>query len=112
VSAPGTLTVPESATGRRIVASRLEGEATEFTEGEVVVFQTRVLGGARGETVRHVWIYDGRAQQSISLRLGGADWRTHSKKTLYRRGPWTVEARDRNGRVLASSAFICVPAAP
>ena len=104
------LSVIESGTGRRVVDSRLEGEGTEFAEGEAVVFQTRVLGGSRGDAVRHVWIYDGRAQQSIALRLGGPDWRTFSKKTLYRRGPWTVEARDRDGRVLAQAAFNCVPA--
>jgi len=108
-SAPAALSVTESGTGRRVLDSRLEGEGTEFAEGESVVFQTRVLGGARGDAVRHVWIYDGRAQQSITLRLGGPDWRTFSKKTLYRRGPWTVEARDRGGRVLAQAAFTCVP---
>jgi hypothetical protein len=59
--------------------------------------------------VRHVWIYDGRAQQSISLRLGGSDFRTYSKKTLYKRGPWSVEARDGSGRVLATADFTCVP---
>jgi len=109
-SAPGALTVTESGTGRRVVDSRLEGEAEEFAEGEAVVFQTRVIGGSRGEAVRHVWIYEGRAQQSITLRLGGPDWRTFSKKTLYRRGRWTVEARDQAGRVLARAAFTCVPA--
>jgi hypothetical protein len=93
------------------VNARLEGETSEFTAGEVACFQTRVVGGKRGETIRHVWIYDGRAQQSITLRLGDADWRTHTKKTLYKTGPWSVEARDGNGRVLATASFACVPAA-
>jgi len=106
----GALTVTESGVGRRIVNSRLEGEGTEFAAGEVACFQTRVVGGQRGETIRHVWIYDGRAQQSITLRLGGADWRTNTKKTLYKTGPWTVEARDGNGRVLATASLTCVPA--
>jgi transcriptional regulator with XRE-family HTH domain len=104
------LTVPESGVGRRIVNSRLEGESTEFAAGEVACFQTRVVGGQRGDAIRHVWIYDGRAQQSITLRLGGPDWRTHTKKTLYKTGPWTVEARDGSGRVLATASFACVPA--
>jgi transcriptional regulator with XRE-family HTH domain len=104
------LTVPESGVGRRIVNSRLDGEASEFVAGTVACFQTRVVGGKRGETIRHVWIYDGRAQQSITLRLGGPDWRTHTNKTLYKTGPWTVEARDGNGRVLATASFACVPA--
>ena len=104
------VTVVESGTGRRIVASTLEGKGAEFAEGESVVFQTRVIGGARGETIRHVWIFDGRAQQSITLRLGSPDWRTYSKKTLYKRGPWRVEARDPRGTVLASASFTCTPA--
>jgi len=104
----GSLTVPEFGVGRRIVNSRLEGERSEFAAGEVACFQTRVVGGTRGETIRHVWIYDGRAQQAITLRLGGPDWRTHTNKTLYKTGPWTVEARDGNGRVLAWSSFTCV----
>jgi transcriptional regulator with XRE-family HTH domain len=106
----GSLTVTESGVGLRIVNSRLEGERTEFVAGQVACFQTRVLGGTRGDSIRHVWIYDGRAQQSITLRLGGPDWRTHTNKTLYKTGPWSVEARDRYGRVLASASFACVPA--
>ena len=104
------LTVPEFGVGRRIINARLDGERSEFAAGEVACFQTRVVGGKRGETIRHVWIYDGRAQQSITLRLGGPDWRTNTKKTLYKTGPWTVEARDGKGRVLATASLTCVPA--
>jgi len=46
-------------------------------------------------------------EQSITLRLGGADYRTYSTKTLYRTGSWTVEARDEAGRVLATGSFTC-----
>lgn len=104
-SAPGSLSVPEFGLGRRIVGSRVEGEGTEFGEGEVACFQTRVVGGHAGDAVRHVWIRDGRAQQAITLRVGGPDWRTHSTKTLFGLGSWTVEARDRDGRVLATALF-------
>jgi cytoskeletal protein RodZ len=106
----GPLIVSEFGVGRRVVNSRLEGLRSEFTPGEVACFQTRVVGGRHGETIRHVWIYDGRAQQAITLRLGGPDWRTHTNKTLYKTGPWSVEARDGNGHVLATASFACVPA--
>ena len=106
---PSDLSITESALGRRVVSGRLEGEGTEFHEGDVVCFQTRVLGGRRGDAIRHVWIYEGRAQQSISLRVNDADWRTHSAKTIYKSGSWSVEARDASGRVLASAAFTCRP---
>ena len=107
---PPRLVVTESGVGRRIVNLRLEGEADTFPEGSHVVFSSRVIGGRSGAILRHVWIRDGRIEQSIPLRLGGSDWRTHSTKTLGRPGAWSVEARDEEGRVLASASFACVPA--
>ena len=107
----GALTVTESGVGRRIVNLKLEGESDRFDQGARVCFSTRVTGGQRGGVVRHVWIYEGRVEQTITLRLGGADWRTHSNKTLGRTGAWAVEARDDKGRVLARAAFTCGPAA-
>jgi hypothetical protein len=71
-----------------------------------------VLGGTPGEPIRHVWLYEGSVQQSIELELGGPDWRTQSKKTLGKTGQWAVEARDREGGVLARATFTCVPARP
>jgi hypothetical protein len=101
------LSISEYGLGRRVVSSRLQGESDRFTEGDVVTFQTRVLGGKRGDAIRHVWIFEGRAQQSIPLRVNDADWRTHSAKTIYKAGAWTVEARDTSGRVLATASFTC-----
>jgi hypothetical protein len=77
-------------------------------EGDVVAFSTRVVGGRSGQAIRHVWLYRGRAVQSIRLRVGATDWRTHSTKTLWNAGPWSVEARDEAGNVLARAAFECV----
>jgi transcriptional regulator with XRE-family HTH domain len=108
---PTPWVVTESGVGRRIVNLRLEGEADTFPEGSRVCFSSRVIGGRSGAILRHVWIRDGKIEQSIPLRLGGPDWRTHSNKTLGRPGAWTVEARDEDGRVLASAGFSCTPAA-
>jgi transcriptional regulator with XRE-family HTH domain len=107
----GPLTVSEFGVGRRVVNSRLDGEGSLFAPGDRVSFATRVLGGGRGDVVRHVWIRDGKVEQSIALRLGGPDWRTHSNKTLGKEGEWTVEARDASGAVLATAAFTCRPRA-
>ena len=104
------ITVSEFGVGRRIVNRLLEDTGRSFEEGSVVFFQTRVVGGGRGEQVRHVWLRDGRAVQTVDLELGGSHWRTHSRKTLWGTGPWAVEARDRTGRVLARAEFVCVPA--
>ncbi|HXV76832.1 MAG TPA: DUF2914 domain-containing protein [Candidatus Polarisedimenticolaceae bacterium] len=102
------LSVTESGLGRAVERNRLVGAATEFPEGSAAVFLTRVVGGARGDRLRHVWIRDGRTVQTIELPIGGSHWRTHSRKTLYGLGPWTVEAWDARGRVLASVSFRCV----
>ena len=43
--------------------------------------------------------------QTIELELGGSHWRTHSRKTLWHTGHWSVEVQDAAGRVLARSEF-------
>jgi len=104
---PGSLTVPESGVGRRVVQHRLVGPGDRFESGTVVWFLTRVVGGRRGDIVRHVWIQGNRSAQSVDLRLGSSDWRTFSRLRVRGKGPWTVEARDAAGRVLARETFEC-----
>jgi cytoskeletal protein RodZ len=101
------LTISEFGVGRKDEAARVEVPADPFREGDVVAFSTRVRGGRAGQSIRHVWLHRGRAVQSIRLRVGAADWRTHSTKTLWGAGPWSVEARDEAGNVLARAAFEC-----
>ena len=107
--AASSLKVVESGVGLRVVGTRLEGEGDRFRSGQRVTFATRVLGGGSGESIQHVWLRDGKVQQSIPLRLGGASWRTHSMKTLGRPGAWAVEARDGQGRVLARADLTVAP---
>jgi hypothetical protein len=106
---PSSLRIAESGIGLRLVGTRLEGEGDRFQSGQRVTFATRVLGGGEGESIRHVWLRDGKVEQSIRLRLGGASWRTYSTKTLGRPGAWSVEARDEQGRVLARADLTVVP---
>ena len=108
-TAPSSLRVAESGVGLRLVGSRLEGEGDHFRSGQRVTFATRVLGGGAGESIRHVWLRDGKVEQSIGLHLGGASWRTHSTKTLWRPGAWAVEARDEQGRVLDRVGLTVAP---
>jgi len=107
-AATGRLVVDEFGVGRKVVNHRLEDRDDRFVEGEVVWFLTRVLGGRRGERIRHVWLHKGAAVQSIDLVIGGSHWRTQSNKTLWGLGSWTVEVRDHEDRVLARAAFTCV----
>jgi transcriptional regulator with XRE-family HTH domain len=106
---PSSMSITESGLGRRVGQRRLIEPGNTFPEGSVVWFSTRVAGGVPGERIRHVWIRDGRTVQSIPLRIGARDWRTHSRKTVYGLGPWAVEARDESGRVLARAEFTCGP---
>ena len=108
-TAPSSLVVAESGVGLRLVGKRLEGDGDRFRSGQRVTFVTRALGGGAGESIRHVWLRDGKVEQSIPLRLGGASWRTYSTKTLGRPGAWAVEARDEQGRVLARADLTVVP---
>ncbi|HET8945402.1 MAG TPA: DUF2914 domain-containing protein [Candidatus Polarisedimenticolia bacterium] len=104
-----SLEVAESGIGLRLVGGRLEGEGDRFHAGQRVTFATRVQGGAAGGHISHVWLRDGKVEQSIRLRLGGASWRTWSTKTLGRPGAWAVEARDEQGRVLARADLTVAP---
>jgi cytoskeleton protein RodZ len=106
------LTVAEFGVGRDVVEHRLEGRDERFEEGTSVWFHTSVHGGRRGDFVRHVWLREGRAVQSVRLRLGGPRWRTQSSKTVHGEGRWTVEARDEQDRVLARASFTVAVASP
>src|SRR5262249_2754448 len=106
-AAEAHVSVTESALGRRMVGHRIEGMDERFKEGTVVWFQTRAVGGVSGDTIRHVWMREGRPVQTIRLPLGGPDWRTVSRKTLTHAGSWAVEARDQDDRVLARADFAC-----
>jgi transcriptional regulator with XRE-family HTH domain len=106
------LTVDDFGVGRRMARRRLDGRDDRFREGELVWFSTRVLGGSRGDSIRHVWLREGKPVQSIELAVEGPHWRTHSNKTLWGVGAWSVEARDPEGRVLATASFTCTPRSP
>jgi cytoskeletal protein RodZ len=106
---PAQLSVPEHGVGTRVVNRRLVGAGDRFAEGTRVWFWTLVQGGSSGDTIRHVWIHEGRETNNIPLTVGGWHWRTHTRKYLApgSGGRWAVEARDAAGRVLARSEFEC-----
>lgn len=106
-----TMTVTEHGVGTGVENRALVGQSERFTRGAKVYFWTRVRGGAAGDEIRHVWVYEGRDFSSVTLRIGSSNWRTQSSKTMFDgyEGTWAVEARDADGNVLARSEFTCEP---
>ena len=103
-----TSRVTEYGVGTGVVDRRLVGESDRFAAGTRVWFWTRVVDGAPGTSVDHVWTHEGREVDRIVLDVGSANWRTHSAKRIYEVGRWTVEARDPAGALLARGEFDCV----
>lgn len=109
----GRLAIPEFGVGTGIMGRQLVGRSDHFAEGTVVWFWTRVLDGRRGDTIRHVWLHEGRVMGTVRLSVGGSQWRTQSQWQLGKgsSGSWAVEARDADDRVLATMTFLCGSAA-
>jgi transcriptional regulator with XRE-family HTH domain len=110
----GGLRISHSGVGTGVEDHRLVGRADRFVAGTEVSFWTRVLGGEPGGVIRHVWIHDDRVAMKVDLPIGGSHWRTFSRLRLPGGaiGPWTVEARDADGRLLAREEFLCVAESP
>lgn len=115
-SSPPTdsLRVSDFGVGTEVVDRRLVGRADQFPEGSRVFFWTLVVGGRPGHFIRHVWFQGGRAVMRADLPIGGPHWRTRSTLVLPRgsAGPWTVEARTSDGRLLARNDFVSEPLEP
>jgi transcriptional regulator with XRE-family HTH domain len=107
---PSTISVSDAALGTAVVNHEVTGQANRFSEGDRVLFWTRVLAAKAGEVIRHYWLHEGRAVMRADLAIGGPHWRTFSRFTLPEgsSGPWIVEARDERGRVLAREEFLCL----
>lgn len=110
LSSAGSLKVDEFGVGTGVLHHRLVGRGNRFREGTTVWFWTSVLGGRPGDKVRHVWLHEGRSIAVVELDVRGAEWRTQSQRPLPAgsTGDWTVEARDPEGRVIATMDFACV----
>jgi cytoskeletal protein RodZ len=105
-----SMEISEHGVGTGVSQRALVGRADSFDQGTTVWFWNRILGGEPGDTVRHVWSYDGRVVASTELKVNAAHWRTQSRKTLRKTGLWSVEAVDAHGNVLARADFTCLSA--
>jgi len=105
------LSVPRSGVGTDVVDRHLVGQSDTFAINTRVAFWTVVTGGRPGETIRHVWIHEGKVMGVVDLAVGSSSWRTQTRRTLVpgAEGDWVVEAREPGGRVLARHEFRCEP---
>jgi len=82
------------------------GGGTAFPEdvGQLTAW-TRVTG-LDNTTIDHVWRYR-EHERVIPVNIGGSPWRTWTTKNIPPEwdGEWTLEVRDANGEVLASTTF-------
>jgi len=109
-AAGARLAVAEQGVGTGVERRQLTGRAERFPEGIQVWYWTRVEAGRVGDRIEHVWYRNGVEAERTSLRIGGSPWRTFSAKMLRAgsAGPWVVETRDAENRVLARQEFACV----
>ena len=60
-----------------------------------------------GQTVKHVWRYNGEVMAEVPFSVGGARWRAYSSKRVFpgAEGRWTVSVVDASGNVLNESSL-------
>lgn len=72
-----------------------------------VYFFTEVVNKAN-TFVTHRWLFNGRLEVEVVLKIGSDRWRTYSSKNLVpalHSGTWQVEVIDQQNKLLASSVF-------
>ncbi len=73
----------------------------------VVIFWTKLAGGAPGRWVEHVWFHGEKEIARVRQKVEGATWRTWTRKTIMPEwtGDWRVEVRAEDGTLLAERFF-------
>jgi cytoskeletal protein RodZ len=102
---PATIRVSEFGVGTAVRQRVLVGAGKTLQAGDQAVFWNRILDGAKGDQVTHLWTLNGDPVRSIDLNIGGPHWRTYSRIKLPKSGNWSVEARDAAGNLLATESF-------
>lgn len=82
------------------------GETFPADVGQLYCF-SRIIGGAEGTTITHVWKMGDTQMAAIDLNIGGSPWRTWSSKIIDPTwtGAWTVDIQDAQGNVLQTLSF-------
>lgn len=74
---------------------------------ETKVFYFTDLRHFEGQTVKHLWEYEGQTMSEVSFEVKGARWRVWSSKTMNPKwiGDWRVYVIDGSGEVVGQNNF-------
>jgi len=111
-----TLASAEEPSATAVVCTAIENNSCEGARTTFSVTVAKLYGFSQvvnvPDRIVHVWFYKNRELGRIAMSAPRAPrWRTWSNVTLARDmlGPWRLEARDANGKVLASYNFVVQP---
>ena len=102
------LKVEDAAICKAVVDRAPQEPGTTFAAdvGKLYCF-TKIVGGAEGTMIKHVWSFGDKEVGSMDLKVGAEAWRTWSSKTIdpSQKGAWKVEVKDAEGKVLSTLNF-------
>jgi|GEM_PF-1840107 len=103
---PGAaVVVTEAVLAEAIVDRAPSKPGDSFAEGGRVYLYNRFTNpGGQRRVVEHVWFHGDDERNRIELTLKAESWRTWSYSTVYGKGAWRVEVRDR-GTVIDTQRF-------
>ena len=102
------LSLENAVIAQNVVNLEPEGAGTVFSSSTKTVYCfTKIIGAATPTYVRHVWFFNGQEVASVKLHVKSSAYRTYSTKNLSAEwvGPWRVEVRDPNDKLLTSLDF-------
>ena len=102
------LTVETAVICKDVVNREPVGPGDKFSKdvGKLVCF-TKITGASPETEIKHLWYYQDKLLDTISLPVKASTWRTWSRKTIppEMTGEWKVEIKDANDNLLTTLIF-------
>ena len=84
------------------------GNAANFDTAVGMLYcWSKITGGTGADSVKHIWMHDGKEMLTVDLAVKSASWRTYSQKRILPQwtGNWEVRVVDAGGATLKSATF-------